>query len=370
LRYRYENISGHLVKKATVWTAKEHHIDADKIDEYAVFIIRRLQRAGYETYIVGGAVRDLLLAKEPKDIDIATNATPAQIRRVIHNSRLIGKRFQLIHVFRDGKIFEVATFRSMKDGNTSNSFGTIDDDVLRRDFSMNALFYDPVDDVVVDYVGGFKDIEDKVLRPIIPLQNIFKDDPVRIIRAVKYASACGFKIPLNVKSQIKKDKHLLKTVSVSRLSEELSKIINNSESDIIIGELFNFGIWEYLQPHAFLRMKTNPEFMASYIAGFRALRDSKVFVSGEAHAALIRGYINQEVNFADSGIDEAARDVYYKARAFISPAALTRHELAQGVKIIFKEHGVNIKKSKVNDLQRGRQRKPRAPNAIRAKTEH
>ncbi|MDR2028904.1 MAG: polynucleotide adenylyltransferase PcnB, partial [Treponema sp.] len=226
IRYGAEK-DGRPVKKAIVYTRNEHGITFADVDPDAVYITERLRANGYETYIVGGAVRDLILGKRPKDFDIVSEASPSRIKKIFRNARIIGRRFRLVHVYFGPKIFEVSTFRSLKDGSTSNTYGTIEEDVLRRDFSLNALFYDPGEQVVVDYVGGMKDIREKRIRPIIPLSFIFKDDPVRMIRVVKYATLVGFKLPLRVRWKIKKQAPLLTPVSPSRLTEEIIKIIHS-----------------------------------------------------------------------------------------------------------------------------------------------
>jgi poly(A) polymerase len=174
LRIRYSaEENGKPVKKAVVYTQNEHGINFSDVDREAVFIIERLQANGYETYIVGGAVRDLILKKAPKDFDIVSAASPVRIKKIFRNARIIGHRFRLVHVYFGPRIYEVSTFRSIKDGPTSNTFGTIEEDVLRRDFTLNALFYDPLKQIVVDYVGGIQDIRNRKIRPIIPLAYIF-----------------------------------------------------------------------------------------------------------------------------------------------------------------------------------------------------
>ncbi|GHV88820.1 hypothetical protein AGMMS50267_11800 [Spirochaetia bacterium] len=155
MRFRYATQkNGRPVKKAIVYTRDEHGITLADVDRDAVYIVDRLRANGHETYIVGGAVRDLILKKKPKDFDIVSEANPARIKKIFRNARIIGRRFRLVHVYFGPKIFEVSTFRSLKDGTTSNTFGTVEEDVLRRDFSLNALFYDPQKQEVVDYVGG------------------------------------------------------------------------------------------------------------------------------------------------------------------------------------------------------------------------
>ena len=162
MRYRYSTEeNGKLVKRAVIYTQDEHGININDVDSEAISIVKRLKDAGHESYIVGGAVRDLILKKKPKDFDIASDASPARIKKIFRNSRIIGRRFKLVHVYFGPRIFEVSTFRSLKDGLTSNTFGSIKDDVLRRDFTMNALLYEPTQQIVVDYIGGMKDIKAK-----------------------------------------------------------------------------------------------------------------------------------------------------------------------------------------------------------------
>ena len=136
--------NGKPVKKAVIYTNKEHGIQLSKIDPDALYVVSHLRDSGFSGYIVGGAVRDLIVGKTPKDFDIVTDATPSRIKKIFRNSRIIGRRFRLVHVFFGTKIFEVSTFRSIIDGSVGNSFGSMDEDVLRRDFTLNALYYDPL----------------------------------------------------------------------------------------------------------------------------------------------------------------------------------------------------------------------------------
>ena len=179
IRYSADD-KGRPIKKALIYTKDEHGITQDKIDPDALFILKQLQEYGFSAYIVGGAVRDLLVHKTPKDFDIVTDATPSKIKKIFRNSRIIGRRFRLVHVFFGSKIFEVSTFRSICDGTVGNRFGTMDEDVQRRDFTLNALYYDPLKEQIIDYVGGVKDIRKGIIRPVIPLKQIFEEDPVRL----------------------------------------------------------------------------------------------------------------------------------------------------------------------------------------------
>jgi poly(A) polymerase len=344
LRIRYgTEKNGKPVKKAIVYTQNEHGIKFADVDGDAVFITERLRANGYETYIVGGAVRDLMIGKKPKDFDIVSDATPTRIKKIFRNARVIGRRFRLVHVYFGPKIFEVSTFRSLKDGSTSNTFGTIEEDVLRRDFSLNALFYDPGKQVVVDYVGGMKDIREKRIRPIIPLSFIFKDDPVRMIRAVKYAATTGFKLPLTLRWTIKKQAPLLAPVSPSRLTEEIFKIIHSSCAAQITESLEFFGLYEYLQPNASRLMKENPGFRSRYLKGLGDLNQGGEAKPGETLAALIRDFLEDYTDW-DAGVTENYKNAFMAARQFVLPMNPPRMELDHAARLIFAEHGLTVKK--------------------------
>ncbi|MDR1287726.1 MAG: polynucleotide adenylyltransferase PcnB [Treponema sp.] len=353
MRFRYSaRKDGKPVKKALVYTRDEHGINAADVDGDAVSIVERLRAQGYETYIVGGAVRDLILGKKPKDFDIASAASPARIKKVFRNARVIGRRFRLVHVYFGPKIFEVSTFRSLKEGPTGNSFGSIEEDVLRRDFTLNALFYDPGKEVVVDYVGGIKDIREKRIRPIIPLSLIFKDDPVRMIRAVKYGAAAGFTLPLSLKWKIKRQSPLLLSVSPSRLTEEIFKIIRSPCAALIVEALENFGLYGYLQPAASRLMEEKSGFRSRYLAGLELLnKPGFKNLPGQTLAALIQDYLEDETDW-EAGIAENYKSTFALARAFVLPMNPPRVELDNAVRLVFAARGITIKKSRF--LERGK----------------
>jgi poly(A) polymerase len=345
-----------------VYTQDEHGIKITDVDKDAVYIIERLRANGYETYIVGGAVRDLVLGKTPKDFDIVSGASPGRIKKIFRNSRIIGRRFRLVHVYFGPKIFEVSTFRSLKDGTTSNTFGTIEEDVLRRDFSLNALFYDPLRQVVVDYVGGMKDIRDRRIRPIIPLSVIFKDDPVRMIRAVKYAAATGCKLPLRLRWKIKAQSALLEPVSPSRLTEEILKIINSPAAAEIVETLEAFGLYAYLQPGASRLMAENEGFRSRYLKGLgdlgRAGEDPEnAPPPGTRLAALIRDRLMDFIDW-NAGVTENYKSAFQEARQFVLPMNPPRMELDQAVRLVFGEQGIAIKKSRLLEWTKPRRSGP------------
>jgi poly(A) polymerase len=363
LRIRYSTEkNGKPVKKAIVYTQDEHGINFSNVDTEAVHIVERLRFHGYETYIVGGAVRDLILGKKPKDFDIVSEAEPAQIKKLFYNARIIGHRFRLVHVCFGSKKFEVSTFRSLKDGLTSNTFGTIEEDVLRRDFSINALFYDPLTQVVVDYVRGMADIQNKRIRPLIPLSRIFIDDPVRMIRAVKYGTTTGFKLTFTLRWMIKKQASLLREVSPSRLTEEIFKIIHSSQAAEIVERLESLGLYAYLQPSASALLKGKKDFWKRYFQSLEALnRQNFKGLQGETLAGLIRDYL-EEQNIPWNGDIENYKNTFITARQFIQPMNPPRTELDMALRLIFKEHGIVIKKSRLIDKAKPSLKEEAAPS--------
>jgi poly(A) polymerase len=347
LRTRYSTLAdGRPVKKAAVYSREEHGINFADVDRDAVHIVESLCANGYETYIVGGAVRDLILKKKPKDFDIVSAASPARIKRVFRKARIIGRRFRLVHVCFGPRIFEVSTFRSLKDGTTSNTFGSIEEDVLRRDFSLNALFYDPLKQEVIDYVDGMKDIREKRIRPVIPLKVIFADDPVRMIRAVKYAAATGFRLPLSLRWKIKRQSALLAPVSSSRLTEEIMKIVHSPAPAEIVDSLETHGLYGYLQPNA-SRLMRSAGFRARYLKSFAALREdpAKAEIPGWNLTALIRDYLEDSLDW-DADAHENYHNAFIAARKFVLPMNPPRVELDRAVRILFSEHGITVKKAR------------------------
>jgi len=343
MRYRYSaGADGKLEKKAVIYTCNEHGINFADVDSEAVSIIKKLKNAGYDTYIVGGAVRDLILGRKPKDFDIVSAASPARIKRIFRNSRIIGRRFRLVHVYFGQRIFEVSTFRSLKDGHTSNTFGTIEEDVLRRDFTLNALYYDPEQQIVVDYVGGMNDIKKKQIKPIIALSEIFTDDPVRMIRAVKYAAKTDFSLPLSLKLKIGSQSNLLMSISPSRLTEEIFKIIHSKKAAAIVELLDKMGLYAYLQPRAAELMRKNTKFKKSYLQGMSDLKgtDNR---RRYALGFLINDYLESITEWKPGPI-ENYKEVFKIARDFVLPMNPPRFELEHAIKKFLSVRGITIRK--------------------------
>jgi len=351
---------GRTVKKALVYTKKEHGIRNDLIDPEAIKIISHLRNYGFEAYLVGGAVRDLLIGKTPKDFDIVTNAEPTKIKRLFRNSRIIGKRFRLVHIFFGDNIFEVSTFRSLVEGTTGNSFGTMDEDVQRRDFTLNALYYDPIKEQLVDYVGGVKDIRARRLKPVIPLKIIFSDDPVRMLRAIKYSVSTGCAIPFMVRRAIKKSSYLLEPVSPSRLTEEIIKILNSGKAEKIVAEAIKYRLFMYLQPSANSLIDGNGAFEREFMESL-AKMDALVATGedvrlGKKLAFMIEPLINRITDW--NGIPtEVYNAVYFECRRFIMPMNPPRVELEFAVRQCLKDGGLNLRAPRV------RERRPRDSRA-------
>jgi poly(A) polymerase len=198
-----------------------------------------------------------------------------------------------------------------------------------------------------------KDIRNKLIRPIIPLSAIFKDDPVRMIRAVKYAAATGFRLPLALRWKIKKQAPLLAPVSPSRLTEEIFKIIHSPHAAEITGSLESFGLYEYLQPNASHLLKENEKFRSRYLKGLSELNAEGNTKPGETLAALIRDYLVDFVDWDAEGITENYKNAFIAARQFVLPMNPPRVELDHAVRLIFAEHGQNVKKIRFFDRGKG-----------------
>jgi len=216
----------------------KHAIRREDISRCARRTCEDLQRAGHAAFVVGGAVRDLLLGRKPKDFDVATSATPEEVRGVFRRSRIIGRRFQIVHVLCGAETVETSTFRAhfTREADSENTdehgrmlsdnvFGTQAEDAMRRDFTVNALFYDPVKEEVWDYVHGMKDLKAKRLVMIGDPATRYREDPVRMLRAARLAAKLGLEIDAKTRAPIKDLKHLLENVPQARLFEEILKLL-------------------------------------------------------------------------------------------------------------------------------------------------
>lgn len=237
----------------------EHPISRRQIDPDALKVLYRLSGAGHKAYLVGGSVRDLLLKRAPKDFDIGTDASPQAVRRLFRNCRLIGRRFRLAHLlFAGGKVVEVATFRRRPEQADSrgpdllmtedNTFGTAREDALRRDFTINGLFYDISDFSVIDYVGGFEDLEAGLIRSIGDPDIRFQEDPVRMLRAVEFASRLGFAITPDAYEAILAHRKEIAKSAPPRVTEELAQSLKGSHALPTFLLLREVGLLDVLLP--------------------------------------------------------------------------------------------------------------------------
>ena len=246
----------------------QHDISRKDLSPNAVKVLYRLIQAGYEAYVVGGCVRDILLGYEPKDFDVATSARPDEIKALFRNARLIGRRFRLAHVRVGGEIIEVSTFRSQNAGEPSidghegsalvmsssgmivedNVYGTKDQDALRRDFTINALYYTPKDFTLHEYVGAMDDLDDRILRTIGDPAVRFREDPVRMLRAVRLAAKLDLDIAPETLEPIPRLARLLREVPPARLFDELQKMLLGGASRPTWALLKETGLLAHLLP--------------------------------------------------------------------------------------------------------------------------
>ena len=234
----------------------EHNISRKDIDRDTVHVLYKLKDAGHEAYLVGGAVRDLLMGRTPKDYDIATDARPNELRRIFRNSRIIGRRFKLVHVFFGPKNVEVATLRSAVEPQDQgdlyveddNAWGDIESDSFRRDFTVNALFYDIRDFAVIDYTGALEDLEAKRIRAIGDAQVRFQEDPVRMLRAIKFAARFGFSIEDATHNALLDQGPEILKASRHRITEEIFRILTQANREAGLRMLADYGMLGILYP--------------------------------------------------------------------------------------------------------------------------
>ena len=235
-----------------------HHIKEENIDKDAKSIISNLHDAGFEAFIVGGFVRDSLLGLKPKDCDVVTNATPEEVKNVIPKTRIIGRRFKIVHARSGRKVTEISTFRSSSQRTTKksgagillrdNNYGTIEDDAFRRDFTINSLYLDVNSMEIIDFVGGFEDLRNKILRSIGDSSQRFREDPVRILRAIRFKSKLNLFLERKLEKDLTKLSYLLAEISSGRKYEETLKMFLTGNAESIMHEMQRYKITEYLLP--------------------------------------------------------------------------------------------------------------------------
>ena len=247
-------------KLPVVYKRPEHCISRKNIDPDALKVLYRLSQLGHTAYLVGGGVRDLLMGREPKDFDVGTSAKPNEVKKAFRNCFLVGRRFRLAHVRFGEKVIETATFRqnSQTVGEIiehasegpfeDNTFGTPETDAYRRDFTVNGLFYDIKDFSVIDWVGGMKDIEKKIIRAIGDPEIRFQEDPVRMMRAIKFSSRLGFKVEKKTAAAMKKHHKCILTAAVPRVCEEVFRLFPYGHSAEAFRQMYEYGMLTDLIP--------------------------------------------------------------------------------------------------------------------------
>ena len=232
-------------------------LQKDLISYPALEIIRKLKRSGWEAFIVGGAVRDLLMNLKPKDFDIVTNASPHEIKNLFRRSRIIGRRFRIVHVYIGNETIEVSTFRKPNVSNSSDSygrilrdnvFGSIEDDVKRRDLTINSLYYDPISERILDYHNGISDLKKREIVVIGKKKERLIEDPLRIVRIIRIAAKLDLTIPLKLRNAMREAGILLENIPKARLSDDLLKLFVSGKSLQGINYILELGLDRYIFP--------------------------------------------------------------------------------------------------------------------------
>jgi poly(A) polymerase len=274
----------------------EHIISRKNIDPDALKVLYRLKNNGFVAYLVGGGVRDLLLGRQPKDFDIGTSAHPQQVRRLFRNCFIVGRRFRLAHVRFGRKVVEVSTFRRAAEpegGDTlihrDNTFGTPEEDAFRRDFTVNALFYDIATFSVIDWVGGLKDLSARVIRTIGDPAVRFREDPVRMLRAVALAARLDFTIDADTADAVRYLRGEIVRSSSARILEEFYKILRQGRSRRTVEMLHEHGLLAYLLPEADRAIAAGGEALFGSLARLDAYRQSGLAGPDELTNPLLMG---------------------------------------------------------------------------------
>ena len=300
--------------KLIVIPRNQHHISRKSISDSALKVLYRLSKSGHRACLVGGGVRDLLLNIQPKDFDVATDATPEEVRALFKNSRIIGRRFRLVHIRFGRDIIEVATFRGHAEDSPKteldtqgrilrdNTFGDIEEDAIRRDFTVNALYYDIHDYAVLDYAGGLQDLEDRCLRMIGDAATRYQEDPVRMLRAVRFAAKLDFEIEAAAASAIHENGHLLAVIPPARMFDEMIKLFHSGSAVRVFELLREFNLLKYLVPALAEWLQDEPsEMMLDFVDQALVNTDSRVnsgqsLSPGFIFAALLWPVVQQQAN--------------------------------------------------------------------------
>ena len=309
-----------LVNSTYIIPRAKHCISKTDISINALKVLNRLIGAGFQAYLVGGSVRDLLLHKAPKDFDVATNATPNEVRNLFRNGRIIGRRFKLVHVLFHKEIIEVATFRGHDAADASqqvnergmlvrdNAYGSLDEDAWRRDFTINSLYYNVDDSSIIDFTGGVSDVEHRLVRMIGDPLTRYKEDPVRMLRAIRFSAKLHFELAPETAAPFPQVSQLITHVSNSRLFDEITKLYQCGEAAIVQKLLLQYGLFEHLCPLTFSLL--NSEYPVNALLGIALentdtrIRDDKPVTPAFIFAVLLWfPMIERSKNLQLSGLD-------------------------------------------------------------------
>ncbi len=292
-------LPGRRARDPRIYPVDQHGLRRAAVSRGAAQVVERLQEAGFRAFIVGGAVRDLLLGLTPKDFDVATSATPEEVKPLFRRAFIIGRRFRLVHVHAGGETIEVSTFRGPQNEAqadehgrilSDNVFGTQAEDAARRDFTINALYYDPVTEEIWDYLDGFKDVRARRLRLIGGPITRYREDPVRMLRAVRLAAKLGCRIDAKTEAPIAKLAPLIQNVPAARLFEEMQKLLLSGHAGESLQALRAHGLHHGLLPmlDVILEQPLGSKFIDLALANTdRRVREGKPVSPGFLFATLL-----------------------------------------------------------------------------------
>src|SRR6266849_4303807 len=344
-------------EQAVVVDRSSHSISRRRIPENVLKVLYRLHRSGYQAYLCGGSVRDLLMNRTPKDFDVATDAHPAEIRRLFRNSRIIGRRFRLVHIIVQDMFVEVSTFRREPERPTEenaellitddNTFGTPLQDARRRDFTINALFYNIADFSVIDYIGGINDLTDGQIRVIGDPDVRFREDPVRMMRAIEFASRLGFEIePATWDALVRHRAEILKA-SAPRVSEEILELLRRGWANGAFKLMVRSKLLEPLLPEIYNTIKDEgaPYFWKMLEVLDRTVEAGRKVSDAVSLSVLLLPWVIAELEKEDAHRETKMRiaEVMLFVRELIQPicarmalAAGTRHQIESALEALWR----------------------------------
>ncbi|MGZ8852633.1 MAG: polynucleotide adenylyltransferase PcnB [Thermoanaerobaculia bacterium] len=344
-------------EEAVVVDRSDHPISRRQIPENVLKVLYRLHRSGYRAYLCGGSVRDLLVERTPKDFDIATDAHPSEIRRLFRNSRIIGRRFRLVHIIFQDMTVEVATFRREPERGTEesddilvtddNTFGSPLQDARRRDFTINGLFYNIADFSVIDYVGGLEDIDAHRVRVIGEPDVRFREDPVRMMRAIEFASRLDFEIESATWDALVRHRAEILKASPPRVSEEILELLRRGWSNGAFRLMVRSGLLEPLLPEIFIAIKDDraPYFWKMLEVVDRTVEAGRKVSDAVSLSVLLLPWVLSELEKEGTQRDARMRigEVIIFIRDLIQPvcarmalAAGTRHQIEQALETLWR----------------------------------